>query len=569
MAKINLNLAKDLVSEHETEVLFTCEEFKKLQCEARDQYDGSFSVIGYEFDSWYNQDTHEFYSEKILPLIRKMGGWYVPSKQALSILFANELDVPKEKIEAYEEIIAAGGRFSSLLVEAYHKKKTDKFIELWRLHGNDFQALVTTFALPKKDHGSRGYLLMKKLERTPFASEIPMIYWYDIIGITDYYSSYIDLPWNENETPPSEKMVKHLVSLGPIHSSADIKAIVTLVRVFGKDINGLKKYGVVDYQSRHDLGLFDHRDLLSGWDKLLAAKPTLRFAMSNAIEIQKILGRVPASVSECQAVIDDIRFKSLVEIEDDGTRRIVADAIERYGFSLSAAAASHYQKLYESPSKSSEFVPNFYGECDGVRMRRLDARDPLGPMIGQIVKCCQHLHSNAVDCAINTWTSPYSAVFVFEQISTGNIVAEIYAVRMPGDTVLFDSVEGRKSADTVAISELIKMAGKAMLGKLGVNRVVVGDTEYGMTKEVLRELSLPRLSTWNSRPFEHQYLDASGAYLLAEDGHLRYVADESSFVEPFIDPKRIRKTDFNFDEIDAADEGDDDDWEDEEETDEE
>ena len=70
----------------------------------------------------------------------------------------------------------------------------------------------------------------------------------------------------------------------------------------------------------------------------------------------------------------------------------------------------------------------------------------------------------------------------------GNIVAQSWAWRGQEGELCFDSIEGLGNVNTKKIADLYQKAAQALLGKLGITRVTVGDTSYGLTPDIKRHL---------------------------------------------------------------------------------
>jgi hypothetical protein len=146
-----------------------------------------------------------------------------------------------------------------------------------------------------------------------------------------------------------------------------------------------------------------------------------------------------------------------------------------------------YQDLYRNV-KEFESCPDIRLSSGNYVFHKLDADDRRGAALGKIVDCCQHINGAARSCAVAGVESGYSAFYVVEY--KGNIVAQSWAWRGKRGELVFDNVEALSGYDVTVISGLYKRASEALLGKLGVTRVTLGDTYYGITKSVIDTLGL-------------------------------------------------------------------------------
>jgi hypothetical protein len=92
--------------------------------------------------------------------------------------------------------------------------------------------------------------------------------------------------------------------------------------------------------------------------------------------------------------------------------------------------------------------------------RRLQPKDPRGPLLGEITNCCQHLGGVASDCAEAGTMDPEASFYVLER--RGVIIAQSFAWRTK-NSLVFDSWE-RLSHDYDPLCQpvLVKAAEKAL-----------------------------------------------------------------------------------------------------------
>lgn len=143
-------------------------------------------------------------------------------------------------------------------------------------------------------------------------------------------------------------------------------------------------------------------------------------------------------------------------------------------------------------------------------LQRIDSDDPIGPMLGLATNCCQHLKGAASSCAKRIWDHADASAWVITY--RGEIIAQSYVWRH-NETLTVDSIEALSSAYVEGIALLYQAAGREVLGKLGVARVLVGSTSYGITRKISAQLQLPYWGAPKGCP--SNYTDAKDAYLLA------------------------------------------------------
>lgn len=316
------------------------------------------------------------------------------------------------------------------------------------------------------------------------------VWWLTVVG--EFFTNNIagempadSIPYNPaTEKPISPKGLKWLAKMagGPEvkFSEAVGLPMLSLFRLFGNNIQAYQHIGAVDYWKIHDLGQFT---LPKGkidpvWGSIILSKPTLKPYLSNIREIEEVLGRPPRDHKEVTAILE-------------GPLKDSIGFGQEWGVFLSKAEIADYNHLFATGGKSAEFLPQVRGEYNGLTIRKLSAHDKMGPLIGRLSGCCQHLHGAARDCAIKTYTDPTMGVYVVED-SRKQLVAQTFAYRTLCDSIVIDSVESRSIYEDKAsdVAALIKMAFDEVVksNKLCVRQVVIGNTNYGMTQDVAKHI---------------------------------------------------------------------------------
>ena len=140
-----------------------------------------------------------------------------------------------------------------------------------------------------------------------------------------------------------------------------------------------------------------------------------------------------------------------------------------------------YKALY-TRVKGAESCPHVDIAVGNYRLYKLAADDVRGALLGLMTDCCQHLTGAGASCAVHGVQDPTSAFYVVEY--KGEIIAQSWAWRSKTDALIFDSIEGLKGYDYNNVACMFQSAGEQIVGRLGINRVLVGNTSYGITSDV-------------------------------------------------------------------------------------
>ena len=142
--------------------------------------------------------------------------------------------------------------------------------------------------------------------------------------------------------------------------------------------------------------------------------------------------------------------------------------------------------------------------------RKLDDFDKRGPFLGLYTDCCQHLHNAGEPCAKAGWKQSESGFYVVEK--NGEIVAQSWAWRGKKDELVFDSIEGLGNVNVEVIAQLYLEAAKKLKGRLCITDINIGNTTYGLTLAIIRNLEKAGYIESNNLPAKMirkvNYLDA-------------------------------------------------------------
>jgi len=273
---------------------------------------------------------------------------------------------------------------------------------------------------------------------------------------------------NPFELPTST--LRQLMS-GVEGTAANVVPGVHVALLFGRDLAAARRF-VQANGSLHEAGQFTlpGRGFTwsrAGWAALASRFPVqIREWLGVADEIERELGRVPSDLAEIR----------------EAATKIPRLAVRGHGILLSEREEEDYKRLWATPPKAFEGIPAPGGaggiEVGGLRLVQLAHDDPIQPLAGRLVNCCQHLHGAAASCARASWTEGWAAIWaVYED---GHMVAQAFVWRSAdGSAIVLDSVEALAARQ--AIADIFVKAAHAVLGRLGVARVYVGDNRYGVS----------------------------------------------------------------------------------------
>ncbi len=355
----------------------------------------------------------------------------------------------------------------------------------------------------------------------------PRLQWQMVLGL--------DLPKGlDPKTPPTGWKVgvyKELCRMARIDPFGGDEALgnlqrpsLALTRLFGS-VGEVSRWAAqvrgqpLDAAVLHNLGQFqlppfDCRWDAAAWRRLVFKHPEVLEHGGRFAAIQTLTGGVPATLVQVRAAAARITYEGVDRPEDQA----VAEAAAQVG--LGPHDFVRYRDLMREDGKAWEEIPGFvvFGGEVGLAgewvLRRLHARDPIGPMLGLLTNCCQHLQGAARECAISGVRDPDTAFAVVEY--RGKIVAQSWLWRADDDaTVVVDSIEALDSAYVEGIAALYREAAQRLVGRLGITRVLFGETDFGITADVKAALRGSSLPTW-VRPKREGYRDGSTQWELPE-----------------------------------------------------
>lgn len=313
----------------------------------------------------------------------------------------------------------------------------------------------------------------------------------------------------------------------------NLNAIIRLTRMFA-DTEAIRR--VVKNlghpwtkKGLHDAGQFTCNATSSHWSGLCQRHPEALSLAGNfaTLEARKLF---PSSLSELRREVKKLGYP-VVDPEWEALR----DACINAG--LPGSAYADYEKFWKrKPEKQAEFLPEAkvlgteLGLENGWVFKKLAHNDYLGPLLGLVSGCCQHLLGPGSASAIAGVKSPYSGFYVVTH--NKKVILQSWAWRTKEGDLVMDSVESmfRQPEELKVAFELFaKGLQRIAESPLGIARVFVGATTSGVTdsfmKSLAPETALCEYPVYREKPQENSgYFDGSAQYLVVGVGAAKRIA---------------------------------------------
>jgi len=254
-----------------------------------------------------------------------------------------------------------------------------------------------------------------------------------------------------------------------------------------------------------DAGNLVNTKFKSSWIKMLMQFPDLRWQINWCVSFEKEFDRAPSGVKEFREFVSKAKYEN---VTNPDVMRVAAE------LGIAQDEFEDYQNFFEKhPEKKATMLPNVVINKEGYIFSKLDDYDKRGPFLGLYTDCCQHLHNAGSSCAKAGWIDPESGFYV---VTKGEkIVAQSWAWRGKKGELCFDSIEGLGNVNIDVVSKLYKEAAHQLLGKLGITRVTVGYTSYGITRDVRKHLGVNEETKPAKMIKKVSFTDADSQWLLA------------------------------------------------------
>ncbi len=134
-------------------------------------------------------------------------------------------------------------------------------------------------------------------------------------------------------------------------------------------------------------------------------------------------------------------------------------------------------------------------------MRPVKKNDPLNLFIGNHTACCQKLTGYGESVALVVFNDENSLNYVFEK--DGKIWAHVWIILCKDGSLIMDSIEGNTGPYQSDINDcVVKFADKYKYD------VLISSTNYGMTKEVVRNIKTTGVQTPKMKT-SYRYTDSN------------------------------------------------------------
>lgn len=246
----------------------------------------------------------------------------------------------------------------------------------------------------------------------------------------------------------------------------------------------------------------------AGWVKLLVQFPELRWSTHHMKGFENEFGRLPSGKKEFEEfaaaqLYVNVKLKDVAAIAAECDR--------------SQSQFEDYQMFFKNnPPKKSEMLPYVEVVDGNYKFYKMDHDDIRGPFLGCYTDCCQHFHNAGRSCAKAGWRNPSSGFYVIEK--DGEIIVQSWAWRGKNGELCFDSIEAKGKINISRVAKMYVEAGNKLLGKLGITKITVGLTNYGITSKVRKDLGVPNEPMKGKAKMidETSYTDARKQWVLPE-----------------------------------------------------
>lgn len=202
--------------------------------------------------------------------------------------------------------------------------------------------------------------------------------------------------------------------------------------------------------------------------------------------------------AEIRARLARLQYAALPEHLQAAAADVGLPAYAQEAFAETAARA-----LAAAPDREC-IPPVRVDDGHGHTLESLPRGDPRGPWLGVATDCCQHPSGAGASCAQHGSIDPKGGFWVVRD--AGKIVAQSWIWRR-GDAVAADNIEalGRPSW----LLPIYQRAARALLGRMGIRAVLVGEGASDCDLSALHEATHPAMAPYGC------YSDAGRQRLLA------------------------------------------------------
>lgn len=270
-----------------------------------------------------------------------------------------------------------------------------------------------------------------------------------------------------------KNFIKMMMLWGKNNPAAMAQPIMELSKLFSSP-NEVKRLldDPTSEREVHDLGQFQYTGTWPSWKGFFMKNKGTLHRANHCTTWEAQNERLPKSAQELNLFAQKQRYVGASNMQ-------LVEVAAKCG--ISEDSYMEYERLYER-TKTAESCPFVEVSNGDYCLYKLSHDDPRGAMLGLMTDCCQHLDGAGSSCAEHGVTRSTSAFYVVER--KGEIVAQSWAWRGKKGELVFDSIEGLSGYNNEVIRSLFVEAADLMLGKLGISAVHVGDTSYGLTRNL-------------------------------------------------------------------------------------
>jgi len=253
---------------------------------------------------------------------------------------------------------------------------------------------------------------------------------------------------------------------------------IKLVLAYGNDIVSIRKRLDSHYSSIHDSAQFEYpSETTLHWGPWLDKHSSLWKYSGYLPIVEKKLGRIAHSKEE---------FLGTISEEVLATKELL-------GLDISPDDMSLYTELYATPHSGPKYTPDPVAvprteNGFNLTMSQLEPGDKIGPVLGKLTNCCQHLSGDASDCARNIWFRKDCSAWVIK--NNEKVVAQSYIWMNSEGMLVIDSVEFNSDHTLSEMMEelvvgMYKETIDNLISSKTVRCIAIAETHYGITSDLV------------------------------------------------------------------------------------
>ena len=281
-----------------------------------------------------------------------------------------------------------------------------------------------------------------------------------------------------------------------------------LINICGNDSNAARKImNNTNIGSTFTFNIDDFSKNIKSELKVLILKDTRFIEMiGNYPVIREEIGEIPVSYEAAEKIQRSLQYDNIISVT-------VAREAAKTGLSQNL-----FEKVQKRHLKNVEYSTKFKGQftslpenisvkSEGYNVYVLPKTDPRGLFLGKITNCCQTIGDIGGECAKAGSRDGDKGFLIIEK--DGVIVAQSWIwVDNKGNLVL-DSIEskGLSEVQLDRVSVAIKDWSLKAKETIFINKIFIGKTSYGITKDIRKRLELSDKDYSNDIQQYNGYMD--------------------------------------------------------------